>query len=98
MLKVKQGIYIFIFPLFADQAANARCVQAAQVGLSLLDDTVGGAAALRSTRDNDDARMRLAIEEVLSRAQFARSASKIATSIAQLPTRELIAVAVEPSF
>jgi UDP:flavonoid glycosyltransferase YjiC (YdhE family) len=87
-----------IFPLFADQAANARCVQAAQVGLSLLDDTVGGAAALRSTRDNDDARMRSAIEEVLLRAQFARGASKIATSMAQLPTRQLIAVAVEPSF
>jgi hypothetical protein len=52
-----------IFPLFADQAANARCVEAAQVGLSLLDDTAGGAAALRGTRTTMLVCVRL--EEVL---------------------------------
>jgi UDP:flavonoid glycosyltransferase YjiC (YdhE family) len=87
-----------VFPLFADQEANARCIQAAQVGLSVLDDTVGGAAALRRTRDSDDARMRAGIEEVLSRAQFVRTASQIASSMAQMPTRDLIGVGLEPSF
>ena len=87
-----------VFPLFADQAANARCIEAAQLGLSLLDDTVGGAAALRTTHEGDDAVMRSAIEEVLSRAQYVRTASRIATSMAQMPKRDQIAVALEPGF
>lgn len=87
-----------VFPLFADQAANARCIEAARLGRSLLDDTVGGAAALRRTHDGDDAVMRSAVEEVLSRPEYVRTASRIATSMAQMPTRHQIAVALEPSF
>ena len=87
-----------VFPLFADQAANARCIEAAQLGLSLLDDTVGGAAALRSTHEGDDAVMRSAVEEVLSRPEYVRTASRIATSMAHMPMRDQIADALEPSF
>jgi hypothetical protein len=42
--------------------------------------------------------MRSAVAEVLSPPEYVRTASRIATSMAQMPKRDQITVALEPSF
>jgi UDP:flavonoid glycosyltransferase YjiC (YdhE family) len=87
-----------VFPLFADQGANARCVAAAGVGLALMDDTPGGPPAIRRARDGDDVRMRSAIEQVLSNVTYAAHAARVASSMANLPTGdEVVPELISPS-
>lgn len=87
-----------LFPLFADQAANARAVQDAGLGVALLDTSPGGAAALRQPGDGDDAEMRSALEQVLSEPAYGATAARIADSVRRLPTRAGVLAQVSPGL
>jgi UDP:flavonoid glycosyltransferase YjiC (YdhE family) len=79
------GIPLVVCPLFADQARNARAVQAAGAGVVIAsgDHAAGG---LRSLGPEDAAALRIAIEEVLSRPTYHRAATRIAAEIKAMPT------------
>jgi UDP:flavonoid glycosyltransferase YjiC (YdhE family) len=87
-----------VYPLFADQASNARVVETGGLGVALLDTSPGGAPALRVPRDGDDEAMSAALQRVLATPEYAAAAGRIAASLQRLPTPERILPQLSPEL
>ena len=80
------GVPLVVFPLFADQAANAACVARAGAGVAV---TARGAAAAQRSIENDDVvSLRRAILQVLGDPGYASASSKIRAAFTDLPLFE----------
>jgi UDP:flavonoid glycosyltransferase YjiC (YdhE family) len=80
------GVPLVVFPLFADQAANAACVAHAGAGVGV---TARGAAAAQRSIENDDVvSLRTAILQVLGDPGYASASSKIRAAFTDLPLFE----------
>ncbi|MGS0684893.1 glycosyltransferase [Nakamurella sp. GG22] len=80
------GVPSVVFPLFADQAANAACVAHAGAGVAL---PAGGAVAAQRSIENDDAAsLRSAILQVLGEPSYASASSRIRAGLNDLPLFE----------
>ncbi|HEY3872787.1 MAG TPA: glycosyltransferase [Actinocrinis sp.] len=79
------GLPLVVVPMFADQPANARLVESAGAGLAVPPGGVsdGRIAVPVAT---DAARIRRALESVLSDASYRRAAQRLAAEMAALPT------------
>jgi UDP:flavonoid glycosyltransferase YjiC (YdhE family) len=80
------GAPLVVFPLFADQAANAACVAHAGAGVAVA--ARGAAAAQRSIENDDVVSLRTAILQVLGDPGYASAASKIRAAFTDLPLFE----------
>lgn len=77
------GVPLVVFPLFADQAANAACVANVGVGVSL---PAGGAvAAQRKIKSGDAALLRTAILAVLDDPECVQASAGIRAAFDALP-------------
>jgi len=77
------GVPLVVFPLFADQAANAACVDRAGAGIAV--NARGPAAARRVVESGDDASLRSAILRVLSDPGYTRASAEIRAGFMDLP-------------
>jgi UDP:flavonoid glycosyltransferase YjiC (YdhE family) len=77
------GVPMVVFPLFADQAANAACVVTAGAGVSV--EAQGAAAAIRAIESSDTAALRSAILQVLNNPKYARAGADIRSAFHALP-------------
>ncbi len=80
------GVPLVVFPLFADQAANAACVDRAGAGVAI--EARGPAAAQRNIESGDDALLRSAIRQVLGDSGYARASAQIRAAFLDLPLLE----------
>lgn len=80
------GVPLVVFPLFADQAANAACVARAGAGVAVF--ATGAAAAQRSIESDDSARLRAAILQVLGDPGYTTAGAKIRAAFGALPLLE----------
>ena len=80
------GVPLVVFPLFADQAANAACVDHAGAGVAVM--ARGAAAAQRSIDGDDVASLRTAILQVLGDPGYASAGAKIRAAFTDLPLFE----------
>ena len=80
------GVPLVVFPLFADQAANAACVAHAGAGVAVM--ARGAAAAQRSIEGDDVASLRTAILQVLGDPGYASASAKIRAAFTDLPLFE----------
>ena len=80
------GVPMVVFPLFADQAANAACVDKAGAGVAF--DARDAAAAQRSIDSADAASLRAAILQVLGDPGYANASAEIAAAFSDLPLLE----------
>jgi UDP:flavonoid glycosyltransferase YjiC (YdhE family) len=77
------GVPMVVFPLFADQAENARCVVAAGAGVAV--EARGAAAANRTIESHDTAALRDAILQVLNDPTYAQASEETRSAFTQLP-------------
>ena len=77
------GVPMVIFPLFADQAANARCVVAAGAGVAV--EARGVEAANRTIESHDTAALRDAILQVLNDPTYVQASAKTRSAFTALP-------------
>ncbi|HEY4993854.1 MAG TPA: nucleotide disphospho-sugar-binding domain-containing protein, partial [Nakamurella sp.] len=80
------GVPLVVFPLFADQAANAACVAHAGAGVAVT--ARGAAAAQRSIESDDAASLRTAILQVLGDPGYASASAEIRAAFSDLPLFE----------
>jgi UDP:flavonoid glycosyltransferase YjiC (YdhE family) len=80
------GVPLVVFPLFADQAANAACVAHAGAGVAVTAH--GAAAAQRSIQSDDAASLRTAIHQVLGDPGYATASAGIRAALSVLPLLE----------
>jgi len=80
------GVPMVVFPLFADQAANAACVDKAGAGVAV--EARDAAAAQRSIESGDAASLRAAILQVLGDPGYANASAEIAAAFSDLPLLE----------
>jgi UDP:flavonoid glycosyltransferase YjiC (YdhE family) len=78
------GVPLVLCPLFADQGANARVVQAAGAGL-VVASTESTAGGLRTLTPDDVASLRTGIECVLGDPAYRCAAGRAAAEIAAMP-------------
>ncbi|WP_280727747.1 nucleotide disphospho-sugar-binding domain-containing protein [Kitasatospora sp. MAA4] len=79
------GVPLVVVPLFADQPANGRLVEAAGAGLLVAPS--GGAPGTMGVPGPDDVpRIRAAVEAVLADASYRAAAQRIAAEVGMLPT------------
>jgi UDP:flavonoid glycosyltransferase YjiC (YdhE family) len=76
------GVPLVVCPLFADQAANGRLVEAAGCGITLGPDTP---SALRTLTQEDVEPLRAAVERVLGDPAYRRAAERVAAELRALP-------------
>jgi UDP:flavonoid glycosyltransferase YjiC (YdhE family) len=81
------GLPLVICPLFADQAANARLVQDADVGLTVTP-TERAAGGVQSMGPADVRALRDAISTMLHEPSYHQAASRLANEIRRTPTLE----------
>ncbi|WP_330301659.1 MULTISPECIES: glycosyltransferase [unclassified Streptomyces] len=79
------GTPLVVMPLFPDQPANARLVEAADAGTAVLP-TGGPADAMGLPGPADVPPLRAAIETVLADPSYRRAANRIANEMRTAPT------------
>ncbi len=77
------GVPVVVFPLFADQADNGRCVVAAGAGATI--EARGAAAANRTIESEDTAALREAILQVLHNPGYAEASAEVRSAFTALP-------------
>ena len=79
------GVPMVVFPLFADQGDNGRCVAAAGAGIAVEARGDNASAAQRGFEPGDPLLLRDAVTRILADPAYHRSSARIATAIGELP-------------
>jgi UDP:flavonoid glycosyltransferase YjiC (YdhE family) len=77
-----------VYPLFADQGANARCVAAAGAGIEVAALGENATAANRGVESGDPEAVRQAVTRILADPGFRGRSARVAAAMGDLPTLE----------